>query len=110
LNYLEYFLIFLKNCEFIIGNSSAGIREAPLYAVPTINIGDRQKNRFSYSTIINVKESKEEILDTIKRIGQIKRVSSNHFGDGRSRERFIEVLKNSNIWNTKLQKYFVDKE
>ena len=28
---LTYFLTLLKNADFIIGNSSAGIREAPFY-------------------------------------------------------------------------------
>ena len=43
----EYYLTLLKNCRFIIGNSSSGIMEAPYYGVSTINIGDRQKNRQS---------------------------------------------------------------
>ena len=34
----EYFLTLLKNCQFIIGNSSAGVREAPFYGVPALNI------------------------------------------------------------------------
>ena len=33
----EYFLTFLKNAKFIIGNSSAGIHEAPIIPVPTID-------------------------------------------------------------------------
>ncbi len=37
----EYFLTLLKNSNFIIGNSSAGLREAPVYGVPTINIVNR---------------------------------------------------------------------
>ncbi|MDP3935200.1 MAG: UDP-N-acetylglucosamine 2-epimerase, partial [Candidatus Giovannonibacteria bacterium] len=41
----EHFLTLLKNANFIIGNSSAGIREAPFYGVPAINIGGRQSNR-----------------------------------------------------------------
>ena len=49
----EYFLTFLRNSEYIIGNSSAGIHEAPIYAVPTINIGTRQENRFSHETIFD---------------------------------------------------------
>jgi len=104
----EYFLTFLKNSEFIIGNSSAGIREAPIYSVPSINIGNRQKNRFCYETIINVTNSKSEILDATKRVSSIKRSQSNHFGDGKSTERFVNILKNSKIWDTKIQKYFVD--
>ncbi len=106
----EYFLVLLKNCEFIIGNSSAGIREAPIYSVPTINIGNRQKNRFSHDTIINVVESKKAILDAIAQVDQTERIPSNHFGDGKSAERFINVLKDSDIWNIQLQKYFVDTE
>lgn len=104
----EYFLTFLKNCEFIIGNSSAGIREAPIYSVPSINVGDRQKNRFSYKTIINVSESKNEILNAIKCIPGIKRTQSNHFGDGRSTDKFMNILKNTEVWKTKIQKYFID--
>ena len=42
----EFYLTLLKNAELIIGNSSAGIREAPVFGVPTINIGTRQNNRY----------------------------------------------------------------
>ena len=38
----------------IIGNSSAGIREAPYYGIPIINIGTRQQNRAIHADIINV--------------------------------------------------------
>lgn len=106
----EYFLVLLKNCEFIIGNSSAGIREAPIYSVVSINLGTRQKNRFNYQTILNVKESKPEILDAIKKVAGVKIVPSNHFGDGRSTERFMAAIKNPNLWNVESQKYFVDCE
>ena len=34
----EYFLIMLKHADFIMGNSSAGVREAHYYNVPCINI------------------------------------------------------------------------
>ncbi|MBI4982282.1 MAG: UDP-N-acetylglucosamine 2-epimerase (hydrolyzing) [Candidatus Omnitrophica bacterium] len=104
----EYFLTLLRNCEFIIGNSSAGIREAPIYSIPSINIGSRQKNRYSYKTIINVNESAQEILDAIKRAGKIKGIPSNHFGDGNSVVKFVKVMKSGQIWKTRVQKYFVD--
>ena len=39
----EYFLTLLKNSQFILGNSSSGIREAPVYGIKTINLGTRQK-------------------------------------------------------------------
>ncbi len=106
----EYFLVLLKNCEFIIGNSSAGIREAPVYSVVTINLGSRQKNRYNYQSILNVKESKSEILTAINKAASVKIVPSNHFGDGRSTKRFVAAIKNPNLWNVKNQKYFIDCE
>jgi len=106
----EYFLVLLKNCEFIIGNSSAGIREAPIYSVISINLGTRQKNRFNYQTILNIRESKQEILDAINKITSVKRVPSNHFGDGKSTERFIAAIKGPNLWSVESQKYFIDYE
>ena len=39
----EYYLSLLKNSNFIVGNSSSGIMEAPYYGVPTIDLGSRQK-------------------------------------------------------------------
>ena len=51
----EYYLTLLKNSEFIIGNSSSGIREAPVYGIKTINLGERQKNRTDNSFISNFK-------------------------------------------------------
>lgn len=104
----EYFLVLLKNCEFIIGNSSAAIREAPVYSVPSINIGDRQKNRFFCDTIINTAASKDAILAAIEQVSRIQRKPSAHFGDGKSTERFVQAMKNPEIWKTELQKYFVD--
>ena len=41
INYKDY-LSLLKNCEFIIGNSSSAIIEAPTLNIPSINIGNRQ--------------------------------------------------------------------
>jgi len=64
----EYFLVLLKNADFMIGNSSAGVREAPYYAVPTINVGTRQHNRVSYESIINVGYESQEILNAITQL------------------------------------------
>ena len=47
------FLYFLKNCECIIGNSSAGLLEAPSYKKPAINIGRRQHMRIRGINVID---------------------------------------------------------
>lgn len=57
------YLSTLKYCKFIIGNSSSGIIEAPSFAIPTINIGDRQKGRIMGESIINCETSIESITE-----------------------------------------------
>jgi UDP-N-acetylglucosamine 2-epimerase (hydrolysing) len=104
----EYFLTLLKNCDFIIGNSSAGIREAPFYGKPTINIGTRQKNRSLSPSIINVDESAEAILDSIKMLDEMEFEPIQEFGHGNSDLHFIEVLTNQETWNVAKQKQFID--
>jgi len=102
------FLVLLKNCEFIIGNSSAGIREAPFYAVPSINIGNRQNGRYLHKTIIDVAESKNDIISAIEKVKCLKAKSSKYFGDGKSTKRFLKVLSSKRIWTENIQKQFID--
>lgn len=104
----EYFLILLKHAEFIIGNSSAGIREAPYYGIPTINIGTRQNNRSVTKDIINVDYSKVEILNAISLTNNVKLTPINHYGDGKSDILFINELKKESFWNISKQKFFND--
>jgi len=105
----EYFLTLLKKSNFIIGNSSAGIREAPYYNVPTINIGSRQSNRSFNKSIINTDYNKKNILKGIKEVVKIKTEKTyNDFGSGNSSKKFVEILKLKNFWNTNNQKQFKD--
>ena len=105
----EYFLTLLKNAKFIIGNSSAGIREAPYYGIPIINIGSRQQNRAVHSDILNVDYSENEISNALKTIDQhqIKKFEDD-FGSGNSAELFLESLNNNDIWQLNHQKQFRD--
>ena len=103
----EHFLTLLKNSQFIIGNSTAGIREAPVYGIPCIDIGNRQYRRWNGKSIINVQEDKEVILNAISSIP--RDLSSEFpFGEGESASKFLKCLLNENIWDMKLQKYFND--
>ena len=104
----EYFLTLLKNADFIIGNSSSGITEAEIYNIPTINLGSRQKNRTSNNNIINIENQKDEILDAIVKVDDMEIKSSFSFGDGKSTNRFFNVISNDKIWNVSLQKQFIE--
>lgn len=105
----EYFLVLLKNSFFIVGNSSAGIREAPYYGVPSINVGSRQNSRSMNPEIFNTNSEKNEILEAIN-----KAISNGHytpqhlFGMGNSDQLFLQTLQNPVFWETKKQKKFND--
>ncbi len=103
----EYFLVLLKNAKFIIGNSSAGIREAPYYGIPVINIGTRQQNRTLNTNIINVDYQKQNIDNALQSVGSNKiKIVVNDFGDGNSTELFLSSLLTSDIWKINQQKQF----
>jgi len=106
----EYFLTLLKHCEFIIGNSSAGIREAGVYGVPSIDIGNRQLGRYNSSEskrVLHVEDRKEFILRAINKLNGF-RIFSQEFGDGKSNEKFLAILEEDDIWDFEIQKRFVD--
>ncbi|MDO4222708.1 MAG: UDP-N-acetylglucosamine 2-epimerase [Acinetobacter sp.] len=105
----EAFLVLLKNATFIIGNSSAGIREAPFYGVATVNVGTRQNKRANAPSIINSDYAPQAILNAIAQACALTDLQpSQTFGDGDSVSRFAEFLTQSNVWQTNLQKSFVD--
>lgn len=103
----EFFLEILKNAQYLIGNSSAGIHEAPVIGLPSINIGTRQKGRFVHDTIINCSHDTNEILLAINKAKAMENIkSTNYFGNGDSRENFIKIIAEDEIWKTPRQKTF----
>ncbi len=106
----EYFLRLLKESEFIIGNSSAGVREAPHYNVPTIDIGTRQNNRSKAKTIQNVSHNHQDILDVIENCDQKRTedIDISEFGSGNSDQLFLDLLNSGKIWEVDCQKQFQD--
>lgn len=103
----EAFLTLLRHSRAIIGNSSAGIREAPVYGVQTINLGSRQSNRFQHESILDLDERDASLPAVLREAGK-RYAPCHHFGDGRSAERFLDVLQSSAFWEIPRQKAFVD--
>lgn len=105
----EYYLTLLKNCKYIIGNSSSGIMEAPYYGVRTINIGNRQKNRANINSIINCGYKYSEIIKCIKKYVPSKKIKKTFFfGNGNSQKKILNILKSKKIWKLSNQKQFKD--
>jgi UDP-N-acetylglucosamine 2-epimerase (hydrolysing) len=104
----EYFLTLIKHSRFMIGNSSAGIREAPYYGVPAINIGSRQRNRSKSKMVINSDSDTESIFEAIQRINGIDTKPEFEFGKGDSSIKFKSVLDNILKWPISIDKIFND--
>ncbi|MDD1796039.1 UDP-N-acetylglucosamine 2-epimerase [Enterovibrio sp. ZSDZ42] len=104
----ECFLVMLKNAKYMIGNSSAGVREAPFYGLPTIDLGTRQNNRSSAKSIINTEEITDDILTAITISSGREFKPFVEFGSGNSDEKFIETIIEGGAWETSKQKIFSD--
>lgn len=106
----EDFLILLKNANFVIGNSSCGIREACVYGIPAIDIGTRQKNRYSLSVLPNIQHVEANYNQIIEALDNLEyyKVKSSYYGDGNSAKRFLKILENPNLWKANTQKQFID--
>ena len=104
----EYFLTLIKYSQSIIGNSSAGIREAPYYGIPTVNIGTRQENRSLTNGIINCSYNTIDIMNAILSSETLKVEKEIVFGEGNSCKLFYKALLTEMFWSTSKQKQFVD--
>lgn len=106
----EYFLTLLKNSGYMLGNSSAGVREAPYYNVPTVDIGSRQSNRSSSKSIFHAENSSYSILSAISKAKHFSKTEEigDDFGKGDSNKLFLKIIEDQEVWDTDRQKQFRD--
>ena len=61
----EEFLGLLKKASVLVGNSSAGIKEASYFGTPVVNIGTRQKGRMRGQNVLDVSNDAKAISRAI---------------------------------------------
>ena len=71
-------------------------------------MGTRQLGRTNNPDIINTSYKKEEIINGILKAGSQKITPNVLFGDGKSDEKFIDIISNDVFWNIPKQKIFTD--
>jgi len=96
------YLSFLKNVDLLIGNSSSGLIESPIFKLPVVNIGDRNKGRESAENVINVSHDYNEIKNAIDKAlsDEFKAFCQkvkNPYGDGKASERIVKILEELKI-------------
>ncbi len=94
----DIFLSIFSNCEFMIGNSSAGIHEAATINKAVINVGLRQRDRDSSENVIFCGTEKSSISQSIDRVNSVEfqeKISKldNIYGDGNSAKRAYSLIK-----------------
>lgn len=99
----------MKNAACIIGNSSAGVREAPFLGIPSLDIGTRQNNRSMGASITACRANEADAIAGFLRNEWGKRYDRDaEFGEGNAAARFVEVLSDDAFWARSLQKEFQD--
>lgn len=67
----DHYFHAISHCEFVMGNSSSGILEAPYFGKPVINLGDRQKGRVAPASVQHVSHGRPAIKSAIDKINNI---------------------------------------
>ncbi len=80
-------------CDMLIGNSSAGLYEAPSFGIPVVNIGDRQKGRLAAANVRTCAPTRDAILYTMKlQLAEGRKPCVNPYGDGHSAPRIAKII------------------
>ncbi len=104
------FLSLMSYSSLMIGNSSAGIREAPSFKLPVINIGSRQNGRLRAENVIDVdhdvlkiKEAIDKCLNDDSFLLSLKNIE-NPYGDGTAAIKIVDVLEKVELNSNLIQK------
>lgn len=105
------YLSAIKHTSLVIGNSSSGILEAPFMKKPTINIGIRQQGRLKAASIVDCEFSHESIRsamdyamsdEMMSTVGKMEML----YGSGDTALKIKEVLKNINLENIIIKRFY----
>ena len=103
----NYFSELMKNAKVMVGNSSAGVREAPFLGLPSLDVGTRQNQRNSAPSIQSCSAFNTQLAaDWLSREWGKRHVQSQQFGGGGASAAFISVLVSDTFWQMDMQKAF----
>jgi GDP/UDP-N,N'-diacetylbacillosamine 2-epimerase (hydrolysing) len=106
------YLSCLSIVDIIIGNSSSGLIEAPVFGIPTVNIGNRQNGRLKSDSVLDCKLESRSIVSSIRRaldpsFRTIARDAANPYGEAGASQKIFEVIKNTDFSSLN-EKHFYD--
>lgn len=88
----------LRIADAVLGNSSSALIEAPVFALPAVNVGIRQRGRLRGANVIDVAAHSTVVVAGIRQALDPEfrnRITdaSKLFGDGHAAERIVRILK-----------------
>lgn len=105
------YLSMLRHAACMVGNSSSGIIEAPLFQLPVVNVGTRQQGRLQGSNVLNVPATQGAVSAAILqacspafRAGL--QGTTSPYGDGHACTRILDALRRTGASLPQLAKAF----
>ena len=99
------FVNLFRIADCLLGNSSAGILEAPLLHLPVVNVGNRQIGRLHSNNVLFVSHNRKEIKDAVLKslfdeeyklqVAKCK----NPYGNGDASNKIVEILNSITLDN-----------
>ena len=87
------FAAALAHCEWLAGNSSAGIIEAATFGTPVLNVGDRQRLRERAGNVVDAEPQQEALASGLAQVQALgRRPWENPYGDGQAAGRIAALL------------------
>jgi GDP/UDP-N,N'-diacetylbacillosamine 2-epimerase (hydrolysing) len=106
------YLSLLKHVDAVVGNSSSGLLEAPVFQTATVNIGDRQRGRIAASSILHCAAQAETIRTAIEHVLSAEFAKflppvDYPYGQGGASEKIKDILKQVSLADLS-KKHFYD--
>jgi UDP-N-acetylglucosamine 2-epimerase len=90
------YLALLAGAAAIVGNSSSGIIEAPMLAVPAVNVGQRQLGRTRGDNVVDVSAEAGAVAAAVAAAADTKWRSTlsgrSPYGDGHAAGRIVDAI------------------
>lgn len=103
----NYFSELMKHAAVLVGNSSAGVREAPFLGLPSLDVGTRQNRRANAPSIAACSAFDTAAIDTfLRQQWGSRHPSDGSFGAGDAAARFVSTLTMAAYWSRPVQKQF----
>lgn len=103
----NYFSELMKSAAVMVGNSSAGVREAPFLGLPSLDVGTRQNNRAQAASVTVCSAfDTHAIAGFLQARWGARAITDQAYGQGLASTQFVSVLQQAVYWNQSRQKAF----